>query len=189
MALMVATGWVVLICFFNSKEITLRRSKYLTIVFRTSRNIAYVSITQPFVKFSENCPHPHGAFLKSVQCEYNFWQKPALGSDKYFAKNLITWHLSGLIRTWHLKIGFVKNSSETIVALRRPEGAAKGLNTETIKRFSDCALVRFEGIFSCAQFSAIRQFCDFWLKILSSRPKIQFKVGFVKQNFSIGPTV
>ena len=50
-------------------------------------------------------------------------------------------------------------------------------------------LVGFEGIFSCMKFVAIGHFYDFRPKILHSRPKIQFKVGFVKQNFSLGPTV
>ena len=51
-----------------------------------------------------------------------------------------------------------------IIALRRPEGAVKGLNTETIKRFSDCdwyVLMEFSVALNLA---ARRDFCYFRLK-------------------------
>ena len=68
-------------------------------------------------------------------------------------------------------------------------GAAKGPNIETIKRFSDRDW-QVLNEFSVAQnFCAFRHFCDFRLNFLTSRPKIQFKVGSVKQNFLIRPTI
>ena len=46
--------------------------------------------------------------------------------------------------------------SQSPIALRRPEGAVKGLNVDTVKRFSDCDLVGFEWIFSCTQIDCKR---------------------------------
>ena len=60
-----------------------------------------------------------------------------------------------------------------LIALRRPEGAAKGPNVDTVKRFSDWLMAGFEWIFSCLEFGRVPSFlrllaknwCHFWAKI------------------------
>ena len=66
----------------------------------------------------------------------------------------------------------------TLIALRRPEGAAKGPNVDTVKRFSDFARRYILMEFSVAQnFYAFRHFCDFRLKICTRDLKFNFKWG------------
>ena len=59
----------------------------------------------------------------------------------------------------------ILNNHRTFIALRRPEGAAKGLNVDTVKRFSDFARRYILMEFSVAQnFGATllyRHLCEF----------------------------